>query len=115
MCATIADTSTQSTGTIAKNARNPNSSTYIINTKTMSGKKMKKLRKAAAQIAVKLPERNYSAIVGTYLPIGSTITGSFEKATSGMIQRRVEEFPRNRMRVAKNAVAWEVKMGRMKI
>ncbi len=81
----------------------------------MSGKKMKKLRKAAAQIAVKLPERNYSAIVGTYIPVGSPNPNAPGYTGSSMIHRRIEQFPRNRMRVAKNAVAWEVKMGRMKI
>lgn len=76
---------------------------------------MKKLRKAAAQIAIQLPERNYKARVGTFHANVNPMTGRIILGGGGMISYSVQEFARNRMRVAKNAVAWDVKQGRMKL
>lgn len=81
----------------------------------MSQKKMKRLRKAAAAIAVQLPERTYKARVGRYYPAGAYVPQENRNTGTAIIHYSIGEFPRNRMRVAKNAVAWEVKQGRMKI
>jgi len=76
---------------------------------------MKLLRKAAAQIAVQLPERTYKARVGSYIHMGDMLPKEFRVATGPMIRYEIKDYPRNRMRVAKNAVLWEVKQGRIKL
>jgi hypothetical protein len=47
--------------------------------------------------------------------MGDMLPKEFRVATGPMIRYEIKDYPRNRMRVAKNAVLWEVKQGRIKL